>query len=165
MIACITVEDADSLKAGLRRGEFNMEKMLTMPTKDRRALFEKYLDKEVAKFVNKNFERAMISNRNTALKEWAEKTFKPQGDKKIKDITERIKEVNEFLTPDKQASLLEDLISEKLGITVSSEEVQQITEMSRKLEELAKEETEFGTPTIEYFKQRKKHSLLQRNAL
>lgn len=153
MIACITTEDVNSLKAALRRGEFDIGKMLTMPTTDRRALFEKYLSKEVAQFVNKNFERAMVSSRKTALKEWAEKTFKAKEPKKYKDITERINEINELLPEKGQLSLIEDFVSQKLGVTVTAEEVEKITEMSKKLESLANDKTEFNTPTEEYLTQ------------
>jgi Trp operon repressor len=155
-ITCVPIKDADKLKAGIRRGEFDVVKMLEMSSSQRRALFAKYVSADMARFINTSFEKAMVSNRQTALRDWAENTFTGKQKSKLKDITDRIDELNELLSPEKQQQFMEDLVAEKLGITVTEEEVKTITEMSNELKSLSNELSEFNTPTLEYFEQRKK---------
>jgi len=156
-IRCLTTETISALQAGIKKGDFNIAKMFDMDSKQRRALFEKYVDSNNAQFINTGFEKAMVSNRADAMTKWAEKTFKGQGSK-VKDIKDKINELSKqgLLPYDKQVEFLEDLVAEKLGVQVSADEMQQIVRLSDGLEELSQQQTEFGTPTAEYFKARKK---------
>ncbi len=157
---CIPPILAERLKAAAQRGEIDIEKMYDMDSAERRALFENYVEKDIAKKINLGFEKAMVSTKVTALQKWASDVFvgKDELKKKKKDIIDRIQELNEagVLTPEKEKAFLEDLVAEKLGLTVTTEESQKISELATQLQELAKEESDFGTPSLEYFDTRRK---------
>lgn len=157
MLKCLTRDSANKLKAGIKAGEFDIAKMFDMPSEQRRSMFEKYVDADSATFLNTKFEQAMVSSRVDAMKDWAEKTFTGNNQKKLKDITEKIEDLRdkELLTGTEQDAVMEDLIREKLGFYLTAEETAPIIKMSDKLQELAKQESKFGTPTIEYLRQRK----------
>lgn len=155
---CIPVTLAEKLKEGAKRGEIDIEKMYAMTSLERRAVFEKYVDKTIAKEINLGFEKAMTSSKVTALKDWAENTF--TGSDKLpmkKGVLSKIQELSEsgLLTPEKETAFYQDLVAEKLGLTVTTEEATKINELSTKLDKLSTQESEFGTPTAEYFKARR----------
>lgn len=136
-INCIPKEEIIKLKKGILRGDFNIAKMYDMTSVQRRAIFAKYLSKDMARFINKEFEKAMVSNRQDALKEWAERTFKGNKEKK-KDIIDKIDDLEEagLLNVKRQEEFMEDLIAEKLGVGVTPEEIKIIKQYTDKLKEL-----------------------------
>lgn len=154
---CLTKELADKLKQSAINGEINIAKMYEMTSAQRSSLFEKYVSKDIAQKINAGFEEAMSSNQQTALKRWAEATFNEKAKAKKKDILDKIERLQEtgLLTPENEDAFLSDLVATKLGVTVTAEEASTIAEKSEKLKELGKQESEFGTPTMEYFKARK----------
>lgn len=155
---CIPKELAEKLKQAAREGKIDIEKMYTMTSTQRRDLFKAYVDPQTAKQINAGFERAMISEQQTALKNWAERTFTgKENTVKRTDVIDKIDTLREMgvLTPENEDAFLTDLVASKLGATVTSEEAKVISEKAKKLEELGKDRTEFGTPTIEYFKARR----------
>lgn len=158
MLKCISKTNAEKLREGIKTGDFDIAKMFDMTTKERRGVFEKYVDGEASEFLNTAFEKAMNSSRIDALKDWAEKTFKGESKSKQKDITEKIDALKEtgLLTGEAQDQFVEDLLKDKLGFFLTAEETAPIIKMSDRLQELAKEESEFGTPTEEYLEQREK---------
>lgn len=98
-----------------------------MTSKQRRDFFTKHTDEELGKFLNTEFEKAMVSKQQTAITDWAKSVFNPEAQMKpvYKSITDKIKSLNDMgvLTPKSEDAFLEDLVSEKLGISVSPEEV------------------------------------------
>lgn len=152
---CITKQLAEQLKVAVKAGKINIAKMYEMTSKERRALFEHYVDTETASFVNGKFEEAMISTDTNALKKWAKETFNIREKKsgKYNDVLKKIETLNELgvLDPEKSSAFLEDLVATKLGATVTAEEAKIISEKSVKLQEEASKRSEFGTPTLEYF--------------
>lgn len=156
---CLSKEVADKLKTMAQKGEIDIAKMFEMTSKQRREMFEKWVDKTTAKNVNAEFEKAMISDQETALANWAESTFKPKelNTPRYRDVLDKIKSINDLglLTPKEQDAFLSDLVAIKLGATVTSEEANIISGKAKELETLASGRSEFGTPTIEYLKKRK----------
>lgn len=156
MAFCIPKHIAANLKQAAARGEINIAKMYEMTSAERRELFEKYTDVPTAREINTGFENAMVSNQVSALKKWAEATFTATEKKtqKYKDVIDKIDNLNEtgLLTPESESNFMEDLVASKLGAVITSEEAKTISEKANKLKSLADKETEFGTPTLEYFK-------------
>lgn len=152
---CIPKEQSEMLKAAARAGKIDISTMYEMSSTDRRSLFAKYVGDKMAGDINAGFEKAMISERQTALKDWAEDVFTTQEKKtaKFKDVIDKIDELNDMgvLSPESEKSFLSDLVAQRLGATVTSEEAKTISEKATKLQELATKETEYGTPTVEYF--------------
>ena len=155
-IICIPKKEANKLKQGIKNGDFDIAKLIEMTSSLRRAVFERYLSKDLAKFVNTEFEKAIASNKKTALAEWAEKTFKGKDGTKVRDITDRIQDLqdSELLDSGKEINMMEDLISEKLGVNITAKELEGIVEHTDKLKKLDTV-NELGLPTIEYWKARK----------
>lgn len=155
---CLPKELADRLKAAAVRGEIDIAKMYNMTSAERSAFFEQWVDKDTARKINGKFEEAMIAPQKTALRNWAKATFSGKGHSRVKtDVYDKIERLNELgvLNPKNQDAFLSDLVATSLGIGVSAQEAGIISEKSARLQELAKQETEFGTPTMEYFKVRK----------
>lgn len=162
-ITCIPQKDADKLRTSIKSGEFDIAKMYEMSSKQRREIFAKYVGEDLATFINTNFEKAMVSNRQTALKEWVEETFKGRDALKKKDITDKIDELSKegLLDPQNQNEFMEDLIAEKLGVRVTEEEIKEVVKytdklkvLDGKLEGLQKTPVENVELYSEYFKTR-----------
>jgi hypothetical protein len=147
---CLTKDKADELKKAALAGEINIAKMYEMSSAERRDLFGKYVDPETAQFVNGEFEKAMVSEQQTALKKWAQKTFNVREKKSAtyNDVLQKIADLNKrgVLTPKSEDAYLEDLVRSKLGINVSSEESAEISKRSDKLEELSGKIEGLGDP-------------------
>ena len=156
---CLTKDLADRLKALAVKGEINISEMYNMSSTERKSLFEKWVDADTAQKINAGFEEAMISEQQSALKKWAEKTF--SGSEKVagkkRDVFDKIESLTDLgvLNPQNSNAFLSDLVATKLGATITAEEASTIAEKSTKLQELAKDNSKFGTPTVEYFKAKK----------
>jgi len=158
---CIPKEISNKLLKAAKAGDFNIQQLTEMSSKQRSELFSKYVDKGTAQSVNGLFEKALVSQQKTALKSWAETVFgtKAKETPKYKNVMRKINELDELgvLNPTEADSFFSDLVAEKLGVTISPEEAKAISERANKLEEMAKTDkpNEFGLPSIEYFKARR----------
>lgn len=156
---CIPKYLAENLKKAAKAGEIDIKKLYEMSSPERRAVFEKYTDKPTAQSINVGFEEAMISAQQDSLKEWAESTFKGKKKKKeYKDVLDKIGQLNVMgvLDSENQEGFLEDLVSARLGASVSKEELEKLNDFSLELEDLAKanETSRFGI-TLEYLQKRR----------
>lgn len=155
---CIPPLLADKLIQAIKRDDVigDIEKLYMMTSKERRTAFGKHVGDESARLINAAFERAMVSNKKDALAVWVKKTFSPESRKTggYQSALKKIQELDEqqLLTPEREEAFLEDLVSEKLGLTISPQEAKVISEKAGKIEELAKETTSTGLPTPAYFK-------------
>lgn len=155
---CLSKEVADSLKARAVAGEINIQELYDMTSEKRRSFFEKFVDTETAKGINAGFEQAIISEQQSALQNWAKAVF--TGSEKTgrkKDIFDKIESLSDLgaLNPANQDAFLQDLVAMRLGATITAQEASTIADKATKLQELAKDTSKFGTPTIEYFEARK----------
>ena len=156
---CLVTEDTEKLKQAAKNGEFDIAAMYGMTSFERRALFERHISADNAKMVNAGFEEAMVSEQQTALKNWAEKTFTASQKKTgvYQDVYKKIEDLSKLgvLNPETQSAYLEDLVTSKLGVKVTVEEAKKIADLSSKMEATASNLSEFNTPTLEYFKARR----------
>jgi len=162
-IVCIPLEQAQILKQAIRDGSpiGKIDQLYGMTSKERKAEFNKHLPKEMASFINTGFEQAMISNQKTALKNWVMRTFNPEQIKTghQKSALEKIEKLDSegLLTPENADSFLEDLVADRLGITVTGEQAKTISDMSKSLTEKAKlPPSKYGID-IEYWKEKRKY--------
>ena len=156
---CVPRHLAGKLKEAARSGEITASKLIDMTSDNRRDLFAKYVDLEMAKQINVGFSTAIIKNsaaaQKKALQDWTEKTFSGRSEKKVKaDIYTKIAKLEEIgaLTPKNEEAFLGDLVAAKLGATVTAAEAKIISEKAERLDALSQDESEYGTPTKEYFK-------------
>lgn len=155
MAFCIPVVLAEQLKAAAQRGEIDIAKMMEMTTQERNEMFQKWVDASTAKEINLGFEKAMVSTKQTALRNWAKEVFVGSEEKQrqYKDVLNKIDDLKEqgLLNPKSERAFLQGIVEEKLGVNVTPEEAIKISELADKLQETAKNESEFGTPPVEYF--------------
>lgn len=156
---CLPKEIADKLKRMAEKGEIDIAKMYEMTSKQRREMFQKWVSEGVAKNINAEFEKAMSSDQQTALQTWAENTFsgKQKARSSYRDVLDKIDSLNELglLDGKNEDAFLSDLVASKLGASITAEEASTISIKASELKTLSEKKTEFGTPTIEYFKKRR----------
>lgn len=122
MSICLPKPVSDKLKEALKSGELPLAKLYSMTSEERNAMFSHYIGPEFARVVNGEFEKAIVSNQNGALKRWVENTFDPKRpDLKNKAIA-KIEKVRELLDPVEGDDFLRDLVSTKIGVDISQEE-------------------------------------------
>lgn len=158
---CIPKKLSEKLLKAAKAGEFTIQEMTEMNTQQRRAMLEQYIGKENAKEVNALFEKALVSQQKNALAKWAEQVFntKEKETPKYKNVMKKINELDELglLDVNEADSFMQDLVAEKIGVTVTAEEAKIISQKAAKLDKLAdaKPDNEFGLPNLEYFKARR----------
>lgn len=164
-IFCIPKKDVEKLKESALKKQVDISKLYKMSSAERRKFFAEYTDEALAKLLNTEFEKAMVSKQKAALTDWAKSVFTPKAqlDPQFKTLTDKIKALDEMgvLTPATEKAFLEDLVADKLGVNVSPEEVRIISEKAKKIETAqAKVGEDLGNPfkveeNLEFFKAKK----------
>jgi len=67
MTLCLPKSDRDKILKALKEVELTIPKLYNMTDSERNVLFSRYIGKELASFVNVNFEKAMLSNQKKAI--------------------------------------------------------------------------------------------------
>lgn len=129
-ITCLIKPLADKLKKALKERSIDLAGLFDMSAEQIRAEFGKILPEESAKFVATEFEKAMVSQRKEALADFIEKTTKEETVKEY-DLIKKVDDLKEkeLLDPKKFNGLLEDLISDKLGMRLSESEITKLVEL------------------------------------
>jgi hypothetical protein len=98
-----------------------------------------------AKFVNAEFERKLLlKNQQAGYLTWAKKVAGITPAVR-RDLISRIEKMDKVLDPTEERAFLQDLADVKLGFQVNAEEAKQITNMSRKLQDLEAKRKPDGT--------------------
>lgn len=143
---CLLKSDVEKLKKSALKGEINIKELYGMSSAERREFFTKFTDERLGKLINTEFEKAMVSKQQTAITDWAKSVFTPTAQAKpvFKNIVDKIKSLDEMgvLSPKNEDAFLEDLVSDKLGVSVSPEEVKTINEKANVID---KAQTALGT--------------------
>lgn len=130
---------ADKLKSSALRGEVNIQELLNMSSKERRDFFTKHTDKQLGKFINTEFEKAIVSKQQQALTDWARSTFSPEFKKSpaYQNVIDKINTLDDLgvLDPKSKKAFLEDLVSDKLGISPSPDEIRIISQKAKAIDE------------------------------
>lgn len=162
---CIPKHLVNKLKESAIKGEVDIAKLYEMSSAERRDFFAKHTDVELGKFINTKFEGAMISKQKNAILDWAKSIFDPKMKNKeaAKSVLDKINELDELgvLSPESERSFLQDLVAEKLGVTVTSEQVGIIKEKALRISDAQKVlGDDLGSPlklqeNLEFFKSKK----------
>lgn len=160
-IFCIPKNLVTKLKESALKGEVNIKELLDMSSVERRNYLSGFTDPELGKMLNTEFEKAIVSKQKSALTDWAKSVFSPQAKAKpvFKTVLDKINALDEIgvMKPESQKAFLEDLVSDKLGINVSPEEVKAISEKAQKIDAAqVKLGNDLGNPakeqeTLEFF--------------
>jgi len=151
---CVPKAMVKKLKESAIKGQIDIKKLYTMSSPERRDFFTKYTDKELGGLLNTEFEKAIVSKDKEALTGWAQSVFKPESRNKpvYKNIIDKINQLDEIgvLNPRSREAFLEDVVSDKLGVAVSPEEVKIISDKAKNITELQKKLGEnIGDPNFE----------------
>jgi hypothetical protein len=158
-VKCIPLATVEEMKKALRSGDIVIKDLYNMDSARRREVFEKFASKDLSKDINSMFEKAMVSKQKTALRDWADKVFSPK-DKEgqgYKDIIQKIEDLDSVgaLGDQNAKGFLSDLVSDSLGITVSPDQIKEISTRAKDLEEKFNLPTSDGIPSVEYWSARK----------
>jgi hypothetical protein len=158
---CIPRSLVKKLKESALRGQIDIRNLYSMSSPERREFFTKYTDKSLGGLINTEFEKAIVSKDKDALTKWAESVFNPEAKNKpiFKNVIDKIKQLDEIgvLNPKTRKAYLEDLVSDKLGVSVSPEEVKIISDKAKVIGELQKKlgdnigDPAFEKETIDFF--------------
>lgn len=151
---CLTQQGRENLEKALREyGDFR--KFSLLDSSVRRDYLAKYIGEDNAKEVNAVFENKLtLKNQKSGLKSFVETVLKPPKEVKT-ELESIIEKLDKALTPNEVNKYLEDFASKALGRNVSEKEAQFIFNKATELQKQSEDVTEFGTPTLEYFKARK----------
>ena len=131
MAFCIPKNLIEKLKASALKGEVDIQKLYDMNSAERRDFFTKHTDAKLGKLINTEFEKAMISKQQNAILSWAKSVFKPEAKNQAvyKNVLDKINSLDELgvLNPATEKAFLEDLVSDKLGVNVTPEQVKVIS--------------------------------------
>lgn len=139
-VFCIPPKYVDKLTGAISNGAITIEKLVDSSSKTRRELFASLTDGDLGKFINTEFERALASNRKTALQDWAKGVTSFKKDASKSNLIKKINDLSEknLLDPATEKAFLQDLVADKLGVTVSPEEIRIIDSMAKKVQEAEK---------------------------
>lgn len=159
MSFCIPKPLAKKLKDSAIRGEINIQELYDMESAQRREFFKTYVDEETARQINVGFEKAINSEYQKALANWAKDVFVGRNQPKRKNVIDKINKLAEkdLLDSTGKDAFMEDLVSDALGVKVTAEEAKQIDDLAEVLRnEEAKGLTRFGIYKLGYWKARQK---------
>jgi len=135
----------DKIKNSALSTDTDLVTLYDMTSKERRDYFTKETDAETGKFLNTKFEQAMVSKQTDAMLDWAKSVFSPEEKKKAvyKNVIDKINNLSElgYMTGKQEDVFLEDLVTDKLGISVSREEMENIV---KRAEEIQKQQEKLG---------------------
>lgn len=151
---CLTQQGRENLEKALREyGDYRKFSLLASDV--RREYLAKYIGQDNAREVNAVLESKLtLKNQKVALKSFIETVLKPPKEVKT-ELESIIEKLDKALAPNEVNQYLEDFASKALGRTVTEKEAEFIFDKATELQKLSEDTTEFGTPTLEYFKTRK----------
>jgi hypothetical protein len=140
-LVCLPPKAIQTLKSAALAGKVEISKLYDMSSKQRRDFFSKHVGDDLGQFVNTEFEKAMVSQQKDALRQWAQKIFKPETKKGAgyQTVLDKIKYLDNIgvLTPASEKEFLQDLVADKLGVSVTPEEVRIISQKAEGIEKAA----------------------------
>lgn len=132
---CLPRQVRDKLLGALKSKDISIEKLYSMSDVERNTIFKQYVGEDFAKFVNSEFEKAMLSNQKKSISNWIEKLATVKEPVR-KDLLKKVEKLEKILTPDEEFGFLNDLASQKLGIGVTEEEASTILKLKSEIDDL-----------------------------
>ena len=136
MAYCIPKDKVMAFKQALRSGEINPQSLADMESSlARRNYLAKFVGEKDAMSVNALFEsKLLLKNQRAGMIAWARKTAGLSPTLK-KDIIQKIEGLSEVLNPESEKAFLSDLAAQKLGMGITSEEGEIISNITSKITE------------------------------
>lgn len=132
---CLTKQAVESFKRALKNRELDPFAMADMTSDQRRNLLTKYVG-EHAQDVNALFEsKLLLKNQKAGYQTWAKKVSGISPEVR-RDLISRIQRLDKILSPAQEKEFLQDLASARLGVEVTLEEANKISQLSDRVSEL-----------------------------
>lgn len=140
---CIPKAIALELKNRVKSGSLDIKKVIDMKSVERKKYFSELTNKDIGEFMNLSLEKAIASSKKESLQNWANMVFKGKGKDNItyKKLTEKIKGLNENELLSNEPGIVDDLVMDKLGISITKDEGAKITTLAEKIQKI---ETDLG---------------------
>lgn len=136
MAFCLIPKYATKFKEALKSGEINPDKLVSMSSDERRAYLEPFVGEFNAKFANTLFEsKLLLKNQQMGLITWAKK-LGGITESSRSDLISKIEKLGTALTPTNEKGFLSDIVEQRLGTRISSEEAKTITDLTSKMKSL-----------------------------
>lgn len=132
---CLPQKERDSILTALKSGDLTIDSLYGLGSKERNALFEKYVGKDFADIVNSRFEQAMLSKQKNAMVNWV-RAVGTAKDPIRRDMLKKVERIKRALTSTEEMGFLQDIAETKLGIAVTEEEAQTLLTMKKTVDEL-----------------------------
>lgn len=141
MAICIPPTQVNEIIKALQSGEISIPALFEMKSsEERRAVWEKHVGKDLAKFINTKVEHAMASQSKTAMQDVIAELVGPQEQVKTKtdNILDKIQKLKDkdLLDIDAKKGVFTDLVSDALGVSVSPAELKTISEKADNIKAL-----------------------------
>lgn len=142
---CLPKFAADAFKDKLRSGEINPSQLADMTSQERNEFFKGFLGEANAKETNALFEsKLLLKDQQAGIIRWA-KSVSGLTPEAQRELITRVQKMEKLLNPEEEKAFLADLAEKKLGIGVSMEEAQKISELAK-----AAEDAKGGTDRMVY---------------
>jgi len=142
--------EVEKMKKGLIDGSIDPIKLAGMESIARRDFLAQFVGEENAKQVNSLFEsKLLLKNQKAGMIAWAKQVVGITP-KVRQDMLAKIERVTEVLSPKEGEVFKQDLVSSRLNLEVSQEDVQKIVDLTKDMQEKrAKVKEDFTFPTEE----------------
>lgn len=135
-IFCLIPKYAEKFKDAIRSGEINPDKLIAMSSDERRAYLEKFVGEFNARGANILFEeKLLLKNQQMGIINWAKK-LSGINEKYRTDILDKVERLDKALNPQTENGFLSDIVEQRLGVKVTQEEAQIITDLTAKARQL-----------------------------
>jgi hypothetical protein len=166
-MACLTPYGIEKLKKMLTTKGSKLSELVRMESAKRKSVIEKHMGEENVEYINYSIEKKLVSKTTAPILNWAEKEITAPHQradvlKRVGRLQDAINDKNslELLTNDKaKEAYLEDLISHKIGISVTQEETAIIMDLALNADKARDDIKEIANTKTPYGKA---HSLMAR---
>lgn len=128
---CLPKHIIDDFIAAIKAGKIDPVKMMDMSSEQRRELLAQFIGEDNAQKANAAYEaKLLLKDQQRGMITWIKQTggITPKAER---DIIARVNKMEEALNPKNEDAFLEDLVAQKLGVTVTMEEAANISELAR----------------------------------
>lgn len=133
---CLTADVIAKLKPRMKA--LGGEKLVAMNTQQLSDFFAESVGTKIAPDVARTFRKAALDHRKDAMSKWAQKALNPN-----KDEIARVKKMaDEMVEDDVYENIDGDVMERALGVDITPEEVDKINDLTKKLHEAAKKESD-----------------------
>lgn len=132
---CLPPDLVAKVKSALVSGKFDPEKLASMTSEQRHAIFKDVVGEGNAKFINSEFEsKTLLKNQQRGYLTWAKKLVGVTPEVR-RTLEAKVAKLDHILNPEEEKGFLKDLASTKLGIDVTVKEAKHIADLSQRVQE------------------------------